>query len=46
MEIEEPHLQEGEEGGSREQQAGELHLCGWEGHRTDPPGKYLKAREG
>lgn len=44
MEIEEPHLQEGE-GGSSEQQAGEPHLCVWEGHRTDPPGRYLKAHE-
>ena len=32
------HLQEREQGGPGELQAGESHLCTWEDHGTDPPG--------
>ena len=32
------HLQEREQGGPGELQAGESHLCAWEDHGTDPPG--------
>lgn len=33
------HLLEREEGGPRELQAGEPHLCAREDHGTDPPGR-------
>ena len=40
------YLQEREEEGPRETQAGEPHFCAWENHGTDPPGRHVKAREG
>lgn len=38
-------LQEREEEGPGELQAGESHLCAWEDHGTDSPGRHVKAYE-
>ena len=40
------HLQVSEEEGPEKLQAGAPHLCAWEGHGTDPPGRHIKAHEG
>lgn len=40
------HLQERGKGGPGELQAGEHHLCAWEDHGADPPGRDAKAHEG
>ena len=40
------HLQEREEIGPRELHNDEPHLCAWEDHGTNPPGRHVKAHEG
>lgn len=40
------HLQEREEGGPREVQAGEPHFFAWEDHETDRPGRHIRAHKG
>lgn len=40
------YLQEGQEGGLRELQAGQLHLRPWEGDRTNDPGNNFYTYEG